>query len=122
MASNEGAALGAEAGRVGEGRAANRAIDGGSLHQPSRAAVQCRPAFREYDRFLPCQSMGEWMNGKVWLLAGLAAASIAVSAQAQTGDREAAAKAVLEATDQFARAYGAGAAPRTEVRGALANP
>jgi hypothetical protein len=62
------------------------------------------------------------MGVKGWLLAGIAAVMIAVGAQAQTSGSETARQAVLDATDEFARAYGAGAAPRAALRGAAADP
>jgi hypothetical protein len=61
------------------------------------------------------------MAAKAWVLAGLAWVSVIASAQAQGNGREAA-RAVLAATDQFARDYGAGAPPRAEIRGASASP
>jgi len=65
------------------------------------------------------------MKFKIWLLVGLALGvnAIAVPAPAQTpAQTQEAASAVLEATDQFARLYGSGAAPKSDVRGASANP
>lgn len=59
-----------------------------------------------------------------WLFAGLAAVSMIVpaAAQSQPEAQSAAVRSVIEASDRFARAYGAGAAPRSAVAGAAANP
>jgi len=55
-----------------------------------------------------------------WLFAGLAAVSMIVpaAAQSQPEAQSAAVRSVIEASDRFARAYGAGAAPRSAVAGA----
>ncbi len=65
-----------------------------------------------------------------WKLAQIilvAASTASVAAQAQTdgqhgGPPSAAAAAVLDATDQFARAYGSGRAPSVQTQAATANP
>ncbi len=64
------------------------------------------------------------MAKHVWILAGAAAACLGGVALAQPADQGAAqaVRSVLDATDRFATAYGAGAPARTVVAGAAANP
>lgn len=64
------------------------------------------------------------MAKHVWLLAGVAAACLGGRALAQPADQGAAqaARSVLDATDRFATAYGAGVPARTAVAGAVASP
>ena len=59
-----------------------------------------------------------------WIFVGVAAAWLSGGALAQTADPAAAqaVRSVLDATDRFATAYGAGAPARAPVAGAAANP
>ncbi len=61
------------------------------------------------------------MRGKLSIIVGFTAALGAMSAHAQT-DAQKSAAAVLAATDQFAREYGSGRAPATQMQAATANP
>lgn len=62
------------------------------------------------------------MRKKLWLLAGLAVLATAGHGHSQTSERDAAIRAVIEATDQFARAYGGGGTPPNPVPGNTALP
>jgi ketosteroid isomerase-like protein len=66
--------------------------------------------------------MEQKMQRKIMFFAAMLGAGIAMHARAQPTQNVTVTKDVMDATDQWARDYGAGSAPRASVKGAEANP